>query len=162
MPNVIYGPTKNQPCNFCSITHLLLSRVYRLTPSLSTSFCREKKQQGESCRRIRLGDLSKANAGWARVVQMEEPYLRNRGQEKNCREQKFFALFCWLQGEGDRRKKAPKCLQVRGRRFRRAFTSSSPSLGPICFCPPGGPRQIGAEHSISRFDKESHPPRLWL
>ncbi|MCK5329393.1 MAG: hypothetical protein KAR36_12380, partial [Candidatus Latescibacteria bacterium] len=37
-------------------------------------------------------DLSKTNAGWARVVEMEDTHLRKRWQEKNRREQKVHSL----------------------------------------------------------------------
>jgi len=47
---------------------IALTRVS--APAFSERFLRvSKSKQGASCRRIRLGDLSKANVGWARVVE---------------------------------------------------------------------------------------------
>jgi len=76
---------------------LLLSRAYRLTSSLSNTFAKRflsvpKSKPSESRRRIRSGDISNANVGWARVVEMEDTDLRTRGQEKKCREQKVHFL----------------------------------------------------------------------
>ena len=99
---------KTTPATFATKHASLFREPLALTQGLTRAFAEKclrvpKSKQGKSGRRIRSGDLSKANADWARVAEMEEPHLRNRGQEKNRRAQKFFAFFCWLQGGRNRR-----------------------------------------------------------
>jgi len=76
-----------------TIPNVAILNLNIFPPFLTRDSLALKSKQGESCGRIRLGDLSKANAGWARGVEMRDIDLKNRGQEKKRREQKFAFLF---------------------------------------------------------------------